>query len=350
MSEQGNDALNINLNSRAIEKLIDYVASGIGSTASFVFSRMVARRDAEARLISAEGKSRANIALAESHADTMRIISKAQADARSTLISPEAVVGGEVSFGDLVEQRIQFQEQKRQFNIGSVVQQAALELEGKEVQDHQPDHDWTARFFSDVQDVSSEQMQAIWAKILAGEVAKPGSTSIRTLSILKNLNQDIASLFTKFCCMCVFLRYDLKTYDARAPILGNYNEGNALRDFGIGYGHLNLLNEHGLIVSDYDSWRDINCCITEWPDGQEKAKAIFPFEFQGKRWVLNPTASRNAEREFKLHGVALTVSGEELAMVVEAELNEAFANKLKEFFSTRQLQMVEVGSDPFSSA
>ena len=349
MSEQGNDALNINLNSRAIEKLVDYAASGIGSTASFVFSRMVARRDAEATLISAEGDARARIALAESQAETLRIIAEAQADARSKLISPEAVVGGEVTFGDLVEQRIQFQEQKRQSNIESVVRQAALELGDKEVQDHQPDHDWTARFFSDVQDVSSEQMQSIWAKILAGEVAKPGSTSIRTLSVLKNLDQEVASLFAKFCCMCVFLRHDLKTYDARAPILGQYNEGNALRDFGIGYGHLNLLNEHGLVVSEYNSWRDYNCCITEWPGGQEKGKTVFTFEVQGKYWILRPTATRKAEREFRLKGVALTASGEELAMVVEAETNEAFAKKLQEFFGTHQLQMVEVVPGPLRS-
>ena len=92
----------------------------------------MARRDAEARLISAEGEAIANRALAEGQADTLRLIAKAQADARSTLVSPEAVVEGEVTFGALLEQRIQFQEQKRQSNIMSVVQQAASELGGKE--------------------------------------------------------------------------------------------------------------------------------------------------------------------------------------------------------------------------
>ena len=186
--------MTINVNVPAIEKLLEVTASGIGSTASFLFSRMVARRDADSKLISAEGEARANIVLAESQSKTIQIIAKAQADARSTLISPEAVVDGEVTFGALVEQRIQFQEQKRQSNIESVVQQAALELGDTEVEDHQIDHDWTARFFSDVQDVSSEQMQELWGKILAGEVTSPGSTSIRTLSILKNLNQDAAGL------------------------------------------------------------------------------------------------------------------------------------------------------------
>ena len=335
--------MDINVNVRAIEKLVDYTASGIGSTASFFFSRMVAQRDSEARLIAAEGEARAKMALAESQANTMRIIAKAQADARSTLIPPEAVVGGEVTFGALVDQRIQFQEQKRQSNIESVVQQAALELGDKEVQDHQVDHDWTARFFSDVQDVSSEQMQALWAKILADEVTRPGSTSIRTLSILRNLNQDVAGLFAKFCCICVFLgNDDLQLFDARVPILGDYREGNALRDYGIDYGSLNLLNEHGLIVSEYNSWLDYNMCITAWPSERKEGMWVIPFNFQGKYWLLKPMTKRLAGQEFRLNGVALSTSGQELSTVVELSPDGAFANDLKQFFSTRQLQMVQV--------
>ena len=335
--------MEINVNVRAIEKLVDYTASGIGSTASFFFSRMVARRDAEVGRIAAEGEAKAQKILAESQANTIQIITKAQSDARSALISPEAVVEGEVSLGELVEQRVQFQEQKRQSNIQSVVQQAALELGEKEVQDHEVDHDWTARFFNDVQDVSSDQMQYIWAKILAGEVERPGSTSIRTLSVLKNLNQEVAGLFAKLCCICIFVRNeDFQIFDARAPILGNYNEGNALRDYGIDYGNLNLLNEHGLIVSDYNSWRDYNGCITAWPSERKEGLWVIPFTFQGSYWLLSPTVRRGAEQEFRLNGVALTTSGQELSIAIELNPDETFASDLKKYFRNRRLQMVQV--------
>ncbi len=89
---------------------------------------------------------------------------------------------GQLDFGAAITQRIQFQEEKRQSNIVAVIGQAAQELGDREVQDHEVDHDWTARFFNDVQDVSSEEMQQLWAKILAGEVERPGSTSLRTMS------------------------------------------------------------------------------------------------------------------------------------------------------------------------
>ncbi len=337
--------MDINVSVRAIEKLVDYTASGIGSTASFFFSRMVARRAAEASLISAEGEARAKRALADSQANTTMIIAQAQADARSALVSSEAVVEGEVTFGSLVDQRIRFQEQKRQSNIESVVQQAASELGDKEVQDHQVDHDWTARFFSDVQDVSSEQMQVLWAKILAGEVTDPGSTSIRTLSVLRNLNQDVASLFAKLCCLCVFIRIrDPKILDGRVPFLGNYGDGNALRQYGIDYLSLNLLNEYGLIVSDYNSWLDYNGCISSWPGERKEGRLVIPFKFQGRYWLLAPMTQRNAEQEFRLNGVALTVSGQELSMAVELSPDETFANGLKQFFIAQKLQMVQVDS------
>ena len=72
---------------------------------------------------------------------------------------------------------------------------AADELGNKEVQNHDLDHDWVARFFTDMQDVTSEHMQRIWAKILSGEVETPGRTSLHTLSVLKNMTQRDAKLF-----------------------------------------------------------------------------------------------------------------------------------------------------------
>ena len=214
--------MDINVSVRAIEKLVDYTAiHGIGSTASFFFSRMVARHDAEVRAITAEGEAEAQRILTEGRATSMQIIAAAQVEARSKLISPQAALQGEVTIGELIEQRVQFQEEKRQANIGSVVAQAAHELGDREVQDHEVDHDWTARFFNDVQDVSSEEMQQLWAKVLAGEVERPGSTSVKTLGILKNLDKSTASLFREFSSICVSIEPDgVNLEDARVPFLG----------------------------------------------------------------------------------------------------------------------------------
>ncbi len=335
--------MDINVSVRAIEKLVDYTASGIGSTASFFFSRMVARHDAEAKAITAEGEAEVQRILTEGRATSIQIIAAAQVEARSELISPQAALQGEVTIGEIIEQRVQFQEEKRQANIGSVVAQAAHELGDREVQDHEVDHDWTARFFNDVQDVSSEEMQQLWAKVLAGEVERPGSTSVKTLGILKNLDKSTASLFREFSSICVSFGPDgVNLEDARVPFLGGYSEGNALRDYGFGFGKLNVLNEHGLIVSEYNSWLDYNACITAWPSERKEGMLVIPFNFQGRYWLLEPTNKRRLEQEFRLNGVALTESGRELSKVVEVSPDEVFAHELEQFFSTRQLLMVQV--------
>ena len=155
--------MDANLNVKALEKLLDYVASGIGSVAGSMLGPWRARREALAKQITAKGD-----------ADVLLIQAEAQAEARAILVSQDVDVTGELNIANTVNQRIQFQERKRQLNIASVVMQAANQLGDKGVANHEPDHDWTARFFNDVQDVSSEEMQALWAKVLAGEVERAG--------------------------------------------------------------------------------------------------------------------------------------------------------------------------------
>ena len=220
--------INAKLSVPAIEKLLDYMASGIGSTASFLFSRMVARREAEVRAITAEGEAEAQRILAEGHATSMQIIAAAQAKARSELISPGAALQGEVKIGELIEQRVRFQEEKRQANIGSVIAQAAQELGDREVQDHEVDHDWTARFFNNVQDVSSEEMQQLWAKVLAGEVERPGQFSLRTLDTLHNMSVGEAKLFAEACNYVAAERVIIYTDDMHV-MHNNMHFGNILK-------------------------------------------------------------------------------------------------------------------------
>ena len=177
---------------RALSKLLDYTASGIGAVAGPMLAPWQARREAAALRITAEGQ-----------ADALRSIAAAQSDARDALASTSSNFQAEIDMAETVRQRIQFQEEKRHGNIGSVVGQTAELLGDKEVPDQEPDHDWTARFFNYIQDVSSEEMQLLWAKVLAGQIEQPGSISIRTLSILRNMDQASAKLFQVLRSACI---------------------------------------------------------------------------------------------------------------------------------------------------
>ncbi len=181
--------VNVKFTVPALEKLVDYAASGIGAVAGPMLAPWKAGREAKARRIEAGGE-----------ADSLKLIAHAQADARRSLVAPHEAGRGALNIGpEGIAQRIEFQNKKRQANIVSVVHAAAAELEGKEVPDHEPDPDWTARFFDSVQDVSSDDMRKLWAKVLSGEVEAPGRTSLRTLDILKNMTKKDAQLFNDVC-------------------------------------------------------------------------------------------------------------------------------------------------------
>lgn len=334
--------MDINLRVPAIEKLLDFAASGIGSVAGPMLASWRARQEAKAKAIAAHGEAEAQRIITEGQATTMGIIASAQADARSILVSPDSNVKGQLEFGAAVTQRIQFQEEKRQSNIGQIVTQAALELEGKEVEDNEPDHDWTARFFNDIQDVSTQETQFLYAKILAGEVERPGSTSIRTLSILRDLDRSTAALFRTLCSACISLRLaENNILDARVPSLGGNAGANALQKYGLGFDQLNALNEHGLIIADYNSSYDYKMSVGVPLSGSEPNYLRIPFWFQGRRWVLEPTTQHLDTNELRVIGVALTRSGRELSRIVELEPMEAYVQDLTEFFSKQGLRMVE---------
>lgn len=96
---------------------------------------------------------------------------------------------------DRTSLRLDYQERKRQQNIESITSIAAAELlQQEDVPDEKPDDDWVTRFFLSAQDVSSEQMQDLWGRILSGEIKKPGTYSLKTLEFIKNITKSDAAI------------------------------------------------------------------------------------------------------------------------------------------------------------
>lgn len=59
--------------------------------------------------------------------------------------------------------------------------------------------DWLNVFERYAEDASSERMQQLWGRVLAGEIRKPGRFSMRTLRFLSEFSQADALLFSDFC-------------------------------------------------------------------------------------------------------------------------------------------------------
>ena len=120
---------------------------------------------------------------------------KAKAAARTILAKNRADVQ---DIEARAAERLHNRELRRQRNIESITHRALATLP-QTVSDDPVDEDWIAHFFAQCQDVGNEQMQSVWATILAGEVASPGSFSLRTLNVVKVLRQHDAQLFNQFC-------------------------------------------------------------------------------------------------------------------------------------------------------
>ena len=328
----------------ALEKLLDYVSSGVGAIAGPMLANWRANREGKARLTSARYDADVLQIEAESRARTIAIIADAQAAARHSVeTSSDSSYGTMEITREDITQSIEFQTKKRLANVRSIMEEAADDLGDKEVIDHEPNHDWTARFFDYSQDVSSEDIRQLWAKVLAGEVERPGSVSIKTLDILKNLDRRVAELFRRLSSARLMLELNgIELLDARVPNLGDYKEGNSLQIYGLGYDNLNVLREHGLVSTDLNSWFKYTLCIVPWVSETGPIRPLIPFSFQGQLWVLSPTTKGAADQEFRLTGVALTKSGWELSKIVELLPMADYAEALAEFFKAKNLKLTKV--------
>jgi hypothetical protein len=97
-------------------------------------------------------------------------------------------------------------DERRRDNAESVIAEALLALLNSESTDEKAsnnnatiDPDFFFRLMDGCQDISDEDMQQIWGKILAGEISKPGSFSYLTLEAVKRLRRREAEMFTTLC-------------------------------------------------------------------------------------------------------------------------------------------------------
>ena len=138
------------------------------------------------------------------------IVRKATAEGQALLIKAEAEVGVE-SLRRRASQRFEEQRLRYQANLEAITDHAsshAIRLldEGRMARAQtitSPDPDWTEEWVTNAERIHDPDVQELWGKILAEQIAQPNSFSKRTLALLRLLNKDEALLFQKFCSYCV---------------------------------------------------------------------------------------------------------------------------------------------------
>lgn len=296
----------------ALDKLLEVVASGIGAIGGPMLARWKARVMGETDQIEAQGKSRVLHINAQSHASAISLIGEAITDARKKYSGSDKLLQAHIEIHDSgeIESRLTFQEKKRTENIRSVVEMAAENLKDQEVNNHEVDHDWVARFFADIQDITSEQMQRLWAKILAGEIETPGRTSLHTLAILKNMTQRDAKLFANISrfVFCDVIFREAEKYQKNVSGFPSFGEFLKLESY-------NLVK--------------VSQTVTQTLQVQDPRG----FNFQVGNTLYRIAATRN-ENLVSIPGYALTPQGKELYGFVEATLDSTYVSALAKFIST----------------
>jgi hypothetical protein len=198
--------------------------------------------------------------------------------------------------------RVRRIEARRQFNIENIVRKAADALPPPEkVSDTPVDVDWTSRFFKECEDISNEEMQQLWAHILAGEIARPGSFSPRTLSVVRDLTKDDANQFVK---LCEFLWHIPGL--GFVPVVHSVDEPVSV-NAGLSFAILTHLTSIGLIEFGNFTGFAIKNELTK-----------FAPSYCGKTHQLTSDAAQH----FPFGKVVLTAVGTELAKIANAPGNE----------------------------
>ena len=120
------------------------------------------------------------------------------------------------------------------------------------------DPDWFFSFIQMAEEIHSLPMQELWGKILAVEVAKAGSFSLRTLRTLKQLTQKDAQMFNKAVGMAcrqrqraspqIIIGYYQKPRLWSFLSLQKHHQLN-LAEFGLSYPEILSLIDMGLIYN-----------------------------------------------------------------------------------------------------
>lgn len=128
---------------------------------------------------------------------------------------------------------------KYQENIEEITKKATSKLEEK-ADPNRMDDDWITNFFDKSRLISDNQMQDLWASVLAGEANSPGTYSRRTVNFLENLDKEEAVLFTTLCRFSFKFNESIPLiFDVTASI---YNDNN------INLSTLHHLDSIGLIT------------------------------------------------------------------------------------------------------
>lgn len=195
---------------------------------------------------------------------------------------------------------------RREVNVAKAVLVAEGELEEdpQEPPSRSIDDDWLFRWRDFASAVSSDELQALWGRVLAGEIKSPGTCSLRTLEFLKNISKPEAMEIAKL-----------------APfVVGNmiFRGDEALLDSeGITYGFLFRMQELG-VVAGVEA-KQLTCTLKTMK--LESRRFEVGLASHGRGLIVTHD---DPAKEFRLHVYQLTSIGRQIMRLGAFEPHQGY--------------------------
>ncbi|MDF2153195.1 TIGR03899 family protein [Vibrio sp. CAU 1672] len=244
-----------------------------------------------------------------------RILAIAQSHGVDALLQSEPPAKPALERAQLRAQRYQ---ELRQKNLEKVLKLAHGSCRDETA--GEPDQDWLHRFFDMAQDIHNPSMQKLWAQVLKREVTNPGSTSVKSLKILRDMTPKEAQILQRAATLaCSFggeqSRKLLLGYKAHNGLfrLGKREQSQHINlgSFQLPYSSLLVLIELGLLHS------------TELESGEIGVETPLHLSYQGKNLALQANS-----KGVRLLYYRFTPTGNELCTLLGHKANPQYQDQL----------------------
>ena len=189
----------------------------------------------------------------------------------------------------------------------------------------QPGDEFMYRWVKDACNESNDTLQEMWARVLTGEMERPGKISRLTHSVVRELTPEVAEKFRTLCS------YAMCTMDGKHPIMVASLTPDAvmtdsrdlLKNYGLDYSSFLEMVEYRLLSLPLENSYTL-------PVHETETKG-FNFLLGDECWILGIPPVRGIG-SVSFPGILFTSAGRQLFPVVERFLATEYMNALECYF------------------
>ena len=203
-----------------------------------------------------------------------------------------------------------------------------------------PSDEFMYRWVNDACNESDETLQGMWARVLTGEMARPGAISRHTHSVVRELTPEIAQKFRMLCS------YAMCSTDGKRPIMiasltpsaVMTDSRDMLKNYGLDYSAFLELVKYRLLSSPPETSYAMPV--------RESETSGYSFLLADEVWIVGiPPASG---LDFvSVPGIAFSSAGKELFSVVERFVPTEYMDALEDYFKNTWQFSVQRSKWPF---